>query len=94
VIHHHLLSSLAVLVFLVSASAQAAPGAQEPARKAQAVQAAPAVQKSSEKAEAPAKETELTAEADYKAQRERDEARQRMWDRKMKALTGSICTGC
>jgi hypothetical protein len=52
------------------------------------------VQKSSEKAEAPAKETELTAEADYKAQRERDEARQRMWDRKMKALTGSICTGC
>ncbi len=89
-IHHRLLSALAVLVFLVSASAQAAPGAQEPARKAHA---APAVQKSSEKAEASAKAAELT-EADYKAQRERDEARQRMWDRKMKALTGSICTGC
>jgi hypothetical protein len=91
VIHHRLLSSLAVLVFLVSASAQAAPSAQEPAQKAQAT---PAVQQRSEKAGAPAKETELTAEADYKAQRERDEARQRMWDRKMKALTGSICTGC
>jgi hypothetical protein len=33
-------------------------------------------------------------EADYKALRDRDEARHRAWDRKMKALTGSICTGC
>jgi hypothetical protein len=33
-------------------------------------------------------------EADSKALRERQEARQRMWDRKMKELTGSICTGC
>ena len=33
-------------------------------------------------------------DADYKALRDRDEARHREWDRKMKALTGSICTGC
>jgi hypothetical protein len=34
------------------------------------------------------------SEAEYKAARDRDEARQKEWDRKMKALTSSICTGC
>ena len=29
-----------------------------------------------------------------KAVREQEDARQRLWDRKVKALTGSICTGC
>jgi hypothetical protein len=29
-----------------------------------------------------------------KAVREQEEARQRLWDRKVKALTGSVCTGC
>jgi hypothetical protein len=32
--------------------------------------------------------------ADYKAVRDRDEARQRAWDRKMKDATRSICIGC
>jgi hypothetical protein len=44
-------------------------------------------------ANAPASAAEWT-EADYKAVRDRDDARHRAWDRKMKALTGSICTGC
>jgi hypothetical protein len=56
----------------------------------------------SQKATAPpASETRPSAgpqpewtEADSKALREREEARQRTWDRKMKELTGSICTGC
>lgn len=56
-------------------------------------QAAPAAQKPAEKAGAPAKEPE-PSEAEYRARRERDEARQRLWDRKMKDLTGSVCTGC
>jgi hypothetical protein len=42
---------------------------------------------------APAPKGEWTA-SDYKAVRDRDEARQREWDRKMKAVAGSICTGC
>jgi hypothetical protein len=42
---------------------------------------------------APAPKGEWTA-SDYKAVRDRDEARQRDWDRKMKAVAGSICTGC
>ena len=29
-----------------------------------------------------------------KAARERDDARQELWDRKMKALTKGICKGC
>jgi len=90
VILHPLLSSLALLVFVASTSAQAAPGSQEPAQKSQAI---PGVQKHSERAGAPAKGSEFT-EADYKALRDRDESRQRMWDKKMKALTRSICTGC
>jgi hypothetical protein len=87
---HHLLSSLALFVFIASTSAQAAPGAQEPTQKSQAI---PDVQKRSETTRASAKQAEMT-EADYKALRERDEARQQMWDKKMKALTRSICTGC
>jgi hypothetical protein len=42
---------------------------------------------------APEKKGEWT-DADYKSARERDDVRQKTWDRKMKALTGSICTGC
>jgi hypothetical protein len=34
------------------------------------------------------------SESERKALRDRDEARQRLWDQKMKSLTGSICTGC
>ena len=34
------------------------------------------------------------AEAAVKTVRERDAARQRQWDKKMRALSGSICTGC
>jgi hypothetical protein len=34
------------------------------------------------------------SESERKALRDRDEARQRLWDEKMKSLTGSICTGC
>jgi hypothetical protein len=41
----------------------------------------------------PGKEKAWT-EKDYKAVRDRDEARQELWDRKMKELTRSICTGC
>jgi hypothetical protein len=73
-----LLFCLPVLMVLAVSPAEAAPAAQK---------------KPPEKAAAPAKEADRT-EPDYKAQRERDEARQRLWDRKMKALTGSICTGC
>lgn len=73
---------LPVLAALALAPAQAAPTAQKPAKK-----------EAAEKAAAPAKDADWT-EADYKAARERDEARERLWDRRMKALTGSICTGC
>jgi hypothetical protein len=34
------------------------------------------------------------SESDAKAARERDEARQRTWDKKMRDLSKSICTGC
>jgi hypothetical protein len=76
------LSCLAVLAFLAAVPAQAAPGAQKPVAA-----------RGPEKQIQPGKDAEWT-EADYKAVRERDEARQRLWDRKMKALTESICTGC
>jgi hypothetical protein len=59
-------------------------------------QAAPAPKAAAEAAgatAAPAPKGEWTA-SDYKAVRDRDEARQRDWDRKMKAVAGSICTGC
>ena len=36
----------------------------------------------------------LWTERDSEAVRKRDLARQELWDRKMKALTGSVCTGC
>jgi hypothetical protein len=55
--------------------------------------AAPAAQKPAEKAVSPEKNAEWT-EAESKAARDRQEAREREWDRRMKALTGSICTGC
>jgi hypothetical protein len=58
-----------------------------------AAQAAPAEQTPRQTAVAPEKTGDWT-EADYKAVRDRDEARQRAWDRKMKALTESICKGC
>lgn len=41
-----------------------------------------------------ASKTSEWTERDYKAARDRDDARQKLWDKKMKALTGSICTGC
>jgi hypothetical protein len=58
------------------------------------VQAAPVDQKPTGTTEvAPEKKSDWTA-ADYKASRDRDDERQKTWDRKMKALTGSICSGC
>ncbi len=46
-----------------------------------------------------AKKAEPSKNADQgsgsnKAARERDDARQELWDRKMKALTKGICKGC
>jgi hypothetical protein len=73
-----LVCCLALFVALGMVPAQAAPAQREPA-------AAPTV--------APEKKAEWS-EADYKTARERDDERQKTWDRKMKALTGSICTGC
>lgn len=89
-----LLYGLAVLALLAAAPAQAAPGAQSPAEKAGApAQDAANAQKSPGKATAPAKDT-AWSEADYKAARERDEARYRLSEKRMRALTGSICNGC
>ena len=47
----------------------------------------------------PVKQAEPGKNADQgsstnKAARERDDARQELWDRKMKALTKGICKGC
>jgi hypothetical protein len=47
----------------------------------------------------PVKQTEPSKNADQgngsnKAARERDDARQELWDRRMKALTKGICKGC
>jgi hypothetical protein len=75
------LSSLALMVVVVAAPAHSAP-AKKPAE--------PTVSEKGVKADANAG----SAEVDSKAARERDEARQQAWDKKMKALTGSICTGC
>lgn len=36
----------------------------------------------------------LSTERDAEAVRKRDQERQALWDRKMKALTESVCTGC
>jgi hypothetical protein len=62
---------------------------------ASGVQAAPPAEKPgpTTAAVAPERKGEWS-EADFKASRERDEQRQKTWDRKMKALTGSVCTGC
>ena len=60
---------------------------------AQAAPTAKAAPEAASATAAPAPKGEWTA-SDYKAVRDRDEARQRDWDRKMKAVAGSICTGC
>ncbi len=74
------LAWLGVLTALALTPALAAPGGQQPTdRKLDSAKS----QKAAE-----------WTESDYKAVRDRDEARQRLWDKKMKALTGSICTGC
>lgn len=74
-------SCLAMLAVLALTSAQTASVAKEPTAK------------TSQKQAAPEKAAEWT-EADYKAVRARDEARQQLWDSRMKALTKGICTGC
>jgi hypothetical protein len=42
------------------------------------------------------KKVESAAETDAmaKAAQQRNDAQQNAWDRKMKAITGTICTGC
>jgi hypothetical protein len=72
------LSFLVVLVAFSAAPAQSAPAGQPPAGQ----------QKQSDPGN-----VERT-DGDYKAARDRDDARHRLWDKKMKALTGSVCTGC
>ena len=75
-----LILGAALIASALAASAQAAPTPKAAPEAAGA-------------ASAPAPKGEWTA-ADYKAVRDRDEARQRDWDRKMKAVAGSICSGC
>lgn len=75
-----LLSCLAMTAALAVAPAQSAPAAVPPAHP---------------KAEGTGRpDVSPSREAEFKAVRERDVARQLQWDRKMKALSGSICTGC
>jgi hypothetical protein len=64
-----------------------------PMASAQAASPAKALPEVAPAATDTAKKGEWTA-ADYKAVRDRDEARQRAWDQKMKAVAGSICSGC
>jgi hypothetical protein len=75
-----LVLSLALAASAITVSAQAAPPQTPAPGPPQA-------------ASAPAPKGEWSA-ADYKDVRDRDEARQRAWDAKMKAVAGSICTGC
>ena len=72
------LVGLALLAFVTS-GVQAAPIAEKPGAATATV--------------VPDKKGDWS-QADFKASRERDEQRQKTWDRKMKALTGSVCTGC
>lgn len=75
-----LLFCLAMTAGLSLAPAQAAPAAGSQGRPG---------------AEAPERpDSGDAAEAAVKAVRERDAARQLQWDKKMRALSGSICTGC
>jgi hypothetical protein len=60
---------------------------------AASAQAGPVPTKAPEARSEPKVERDWTA-ADYKAVRDRDEARQRAWDQKMKDATRSICIGC
>lgn len=73
-------SCLILLAALSWTPAQSAPGEQ---RKAE---------QTSPKDREPGKSEAM--ESGSKAARERDDARQRLWDRKMKALAGSVCSGC
>ena len=72
------LACLALALLVVPA--QSAPSGQPSAEQAAEKQSKPG--------------TSERSDTDYKAARERDDARHRLWDRKMKALTGSVCTGC
>jgi hypothetical protein len=60
---------------------------------AASAQASPVPTKAPDGRSEPKVERDWTA-ADYKAVRDRDEARQRAWDQKMKDATRSICIGC
>ena len=60
---------------------------------AASAQAGPVPTKAPDARSEPKVERDWTA-ADYKAVRDRDEARQRAWDQKMKDATRSICIGC
>ena len=60
---------------------------------AASAQASPVPTKAPDARSEPKVERDWTA-ADYKAVRDRDEARQRAWDQKMKDATRSICIGC
>jgi hypothetical protein len=67
--------------------------ASAPIATAQAASPAKTLPEAAPPASETAKKGDWTA-ADYKAVRDRDEARQRAWDQKMKAVAGSICSGC
>jgi hypothetical protein len=67
--------------------------ASTPIASAHAASPAKALPEAAPAASDTVKKGEWTA-ADYKAVRDRDEARQRAWDQKMKAVAGSICSGC
>jgi hypothetical protein len=78
---------IARLVLVVVASLAAAPVLAGPST-GQAVERT-AIEKQSKPGQDGAK-----TDFDYQAVRDRDEARQKAWDRKMKQLTRSICTEC
>ena len=74
------LSSLAIAAGFCGTPALAAPGAKPALEQTQGKQTtAPPSERSN---------------GDLNVARQRDDARHREWDRKMKALAGSVCTGC
>ncbi len=76
-----LLSCLTILAAFALTPAQSAPNGQTEGAKAPETRI-----ESNKKAEWIAN--------DYKTARERDEARQLLWDKRMKAVTKDVCTGC
>jgi flagellar motor protein MotB len=71
---------LAILAACALTPAQSAPSGQPPET---------AAEKQKE-----ANKDLIPTDGGHAAARERDEARQELWDQKMKALTKGICTGC